>query len=97
MRDSPTIQKFVKDLFMANVISKTKHVRFAARLFSVPKKNSDKVRIILDLSPLNKFIYCPTFRMTTTGDIMGLLPRNCYAASIDIKDAYWHIPMSRGV
>ena len=95
MRDSPTIQKFVEDLSAANVITKTKYVWFAARLsmFNVPKKNSDKVRIILDLSPLNKFIFCPTFRMTTTGDIMRLLPRDCYAASIDIKDAYWHIPM----
>ena len=32
--------------------------------------------------------------MTTTGDIRRVLPRNSYAASIDIKDAYWHIPMS---
>ena len=28
---------------------------------------------------------------------MKLLPRNSYAASIDTKDAYWHIPMSPAV
>ena len=88
MKDSPTVQKFVEDLLDADVISSAKGVRFAAKLFSVPKKNTNKVRVILDLSPLNKFISCPTFRMTTTGDIRRLLPRNSYAASIDIKDAY---------
>ena len=97
MKDSPTIQNYVKDLSEANVISTARNVQFAARLFSVPKKNSDKVRIILDLSPLNKFISCPTFRMTTTEDIMRLLPRDSYIASINIKDAYWQIPMSPAV
>ena len=72
MRDSRTIQKFVEDISTANVITKTMYIRFATRLFGVPKKNSDKVRIILELAPLNKFIACPTFRMTTTGDIMSI-------------------------
>ena len=60
----------------------------------MPKKNTDKIRVILDLSPLNNLISCPTFRMTTTSDIRRVLPRNSYTAFIDIKDAYWHIPMS---
>ena len=79
----------------SGVIVPAKGAKFAGRIFSVPKKDSAKVRIILDLSPLNKFIHRPSFKMTTTEDVRNLLPQGTYTASVDIKDAYWHIPIAK--
>ena len=59
----------------------------------VPKKNSTKKRVILDLSALNHYILCPTFKMTTVRDVKSLIPQHAFATSIDLKDAYWHIPV----
>ena len=95
MPNSPLVRQFVQDLSAAGVIQKDRHLRFAARLFSVPKRDSDKVRVILDLSPLNKFILSPSFKMTTTADVMSLLPKDSFAASVDIQDAFWHDPIAR--
>ena len=33
--------------------------------------------------------------MTTVREVKQVLPRGCYATSIDLKDAYWHIPVHR--
>ena len=57
------------------------------------KKNSTKRRVILDLSTLNTSILCPTFRMTTLQEVRALLPENAFTTSIDMKDAYWHVPV----
>ena len=95
MPDSPTVRQFILDLSAAGVIKKDTSLSFAARLFSVPKKDSDKRRVILDLSPLNRFIHSPSFSMATTASVMSLLPVDCFTASIDIKDAFWHVPIAR--
>ena len=68
--------------------------KFWVHLFSVPREVSTRIRVILNLSPLNKYIQCPTFRMVTTADVRRVLPQHGYMVSIDIKDAYWHVPMS---
>ena len=60
------------------VVTPAKGARFRAHLFSVPRKDSDRVRVILDLSPLNKYIQCPTFRMVTTADVRRTLPQHGY-------------------
>ena len=57
------------------------------------RKDSTWMRVILDLLPLNKFIQCPHFRMVTISDVRRALPRQGFTISIDIKDAYWHVPM----
>ena len=67
---------------------------FYSRMFIVPKKNG-KLRPIIDLSPLNEYIAVPKFKMLTTRLLSCVLPQGHWAASLDLKDAYFHIPMSR--
>ena len=90
---TPQLDEFVQDLLQAGAIEKTNSLLFQGPLFSVAKKNSVKRRVILDLSILNHSISCPTFRMTSLQDVRQMLPVGGYAASIDLKDAYWHIPV----
>lgn len=94
-KSSALIRSFLRDLLQAGAIVKTSFIAFQARLFSVPKKGTSKRRVILDISLLNKSIVCPKFKMTTIRQVRQVLPRGCWTASVDLKDAYWHVPVHR--
>ena len=52
-------------------------------------------RPIIDLSRLNKFLKIPHFRMKTTRFICQAVRPADWAVSLDLKDAYLHIPIHR--
>ena len=91
----PFVKTHVKDLLSKAVIKKAKSINFQGRTLCVPKKNSDKKRVILDLSKLNNFIKCERFRMLTISQIRTLLPREAVPTFIDLTEAYWHILITR--
>ena len=65
---------------------------FPSPLFLVPKSSGGK-RVIIDLSPLNRHILCPTFRMQDATKLRGCIPQNCFFTSIDLSKAFHHIPI----
>ena len=65
---------------------------FYSHIFLVPKKNG-KWRPVIDLSSLNVHIRCPTFRMETSALVMAALQQGEWATSLDLSDAYFHIPI----
>ena len=65
---------------------------FYSRLFLV-EKFSDGWRPVIDLSPLNEFIHQTPFRMETPNSILLAVRKNDFLASIDLKDAYFQIPV----
>ena len=65
---------------------------YYSRIFLVPKKNG-KLRLIIDLSVLNHFIYTETFKMETQRKVKDAIQLNDWAFSLDLKDAYLHIPI----
>ena len=68
---------------------------FMSRLFLVTKKDGGW-RPIINLKSLNKaYLSPPKFRMDTTKDVALLLRPGDWAASIDLKDAYFHISINR--
>ena len=71
-----------------------KSLRLQGRLFSVPKRETQERRVILDLSYLNKFIRCDHFKMTTITQVRTLLSRGPFTCSLDLSDAFWHIPIA---
>ena len=92
---SPELDRLLKQLRKKRVAEKTKYIKFQSRVFTVPKKNSAEGRWVMDLSKLNAFIKCPKFKMLTMREVRLLLPRNFWSISLDLKDGYWHIPVSR--
>ena len=71
------------------------HTRaFYGRLFTVPK-SSGGLRPVLDLSPLNKHLRVIHFRMETPLSIRESIRQGDWATSLDLKDAYFHIPINR--
>ena len=66
---------------------------FRSSIFLTAKKDGSW-RPILNLKPLNKaFVRPKTFRMETLQDITPHLHQGMWASSIDLKDAYLHIPI----
>ena len=63
-----------------------------SRVFLVPKKNG-KMRLVIDLSSLNQWLDCPTFQLDHVQVIRESLSPGMWATSIDLSDAYLHIPI----
>ena len=60
--------------------------------FLAPKKNG-KWRPIINLKPLNRFIVPAHFKMEHLRSILPHLRKGLWATSIDLSDAYLHIPL----
>ena len=65
---------------------------FFSRVFLVPKK-SGGWRLVIDLSQLNKSLAPVTFQMDTLVKVKEVLRPGMWATSIDLSDAYHHIPI----
>jgi len=69
---------------------------FYSRIFLVRKK-SGSWRPIIDLSALNKFVVSPHFKMETPRGVISAIRPGQWATSIDLKDAYFNIPILKSV
>ena len=65
---------------------------FYSRLILV-EKSTGGWRPIIDLSPLNEFMQQTLFRMETPNSVLLTVRKNDFLASIDLKDAYFQIPV----
>ena len=65
---------------------------FYSRLFLVPKPGN-RWRPVIDLSSLNKFLAIPKFMMETPESIQASLRKGEWVTSIDLTDAYLHVPI----
>jgi len=65
---------------------------FAAIFFLAPKKSGDW-RPIINLRPLNAYIKAKHFRMETLSVVLRSPIKHSWTTSIDLRDAYLHIPI----
>ena len=93
------LQQAVDALLIKGAIERVTNVRslgFYSRLFLVPKKTGD-LRPVIDLSTLNHHMVVPHFKMETQGSVRSAIRSQEWAVSIDIRDAYLHVPMHQAV
>jgi hypothetical protein len=88
----PVIQKLLEKGAIEEV-TKVDSPGFYSILFLRPK-TSGEMRPILDLKILNKLIVNKTFRMESARSIQQAVQPNQWAISIDLTDAYFHIPIN---
>ena len=91
----PSIQSRVAELLADGVVERAPPQIYMNRLFEVPKRDSPKTRLVLDVSSLNLHIPTYRFKMTTIATVRETLRPDWYMASIDLRDAYWHVPISK--
>ena len=78
-----------------NAIERVENVKsfgFYSRLFLVPKPHQ-RWRPVIDLSRLNTFLQVEKFKMETPESIRTSLIPGEWVSSIDLSDAYLHIPI----
>ena len=73
-------------------VQKKNSLGFYSRFFLVPKPENI-CRPIIDLSVVNTYLYVPTFKMETAEVIPASLQTGEWVASIDLTDAYFHVPI----
>ena len=65
---------------------------FYSRLFLVPKTDGSHCPVF-DLKSLNQFVHKEKFKMTTPRTVTNAMHKGDWAVSIDLKDAYFHVPI----
>ena len=88
------IQEEIQDLISKNAIVQISDFPSLclSPIFVIPKKSGD-LCVILNLKEFNLFILTQHFRMETLNVILPQLSASSWAVSIDLKDAYLHIPV----
>lgn len=64
-------------------------------LFPVPKKGRKQWRFVLDSRFLNQHLVQRHFRLESLPEIRALMQRGDWLASIDLSDAFLHVPINR--
>ena len=78
---------------IVEVPKRSQNQGFYSTLFMVPKKNSEKLRPVINLKPLNQFLVKKTFKMGHLKVIIKVMQQGDWVVSIDLTDAYMHIPI----
>ena len=73
-------------------VVETRSPGFYSRLFLVEKATGGW-RPVIDLSPLNAFVLQTKFKMETVTSVMASIREGDFMASLDLKDAYFQIPI----
>ena len=90
-----TLTHHISRLLAEGIIAEVPLQRcYPSHLFTVPKtSDSGGERVVIDLSSLNLHIACPTFKMCTVSKMRNSVLKDAYFTSIDISDAFHHIPI----
>ena len=92
---SPFLREEIENLLNKRAVERVQNPGtpgFYSRIFLVPKKNG-KFRLIIDLSLLNRYIEKQAFKMETVKSVRQAMRLNDWAVSIDLTDAYLHVPI----
>ena len=85
----------IDKLLTKGIIKETCHEEkeFVSPIF-ISHKSNGGIRLILNLKQLNKNIEYHHFKMDSINTILNLITKDCFMASIDLKDAYYSVKIS---
>lgn len=91
-QQSSEFQQAVDDLIEKEVIelSSEEHDQFISNIFIRPKPNG-KVRLILDLTELNKFLILQHFKLENLDTALQMVQKEAFMSTIDLQDAYFSV------
>ena len=92
--ECPIVRQEVHKLLEKCVITKVSPIpgQILSNVFLRPKKDGSH-RLILNLKRFNESVCHYHFKMDSLSTITRLVTQNCYMASVDMKDAYYSIPI----
>ena len=89
----PSLDPYIEDMAKKGVIETCQKPLFLAKFFGVPKPEG-ALRLVTDLSQLNKHIILRRFKFPSLKTLRSSLPEGCWMAKVDLKEAYWHVPVN---
>ena len=92
--ENRAVEEEIKKLLKMGVIRKTEQQQnqFLSPIFVKEKKDGSH-RMILNLKRLNEYVEYQKFKMDTIQTALNLVSQDCYFASIDLRDAYYSVPV----
>ena len=92
MRKKQMIDHKIEQYILKGIVEEAQFEegQFISNIFAEPKSDGD-IRIILDLTELNKYVTDRHFKMENIEVVKNLIRPGCYMASIDWKDAYYSV------
>ncbi len=92
--ETEIIELEIAKMLAKGVIEKVAHEpnEIVSNIFTRPKKDATH-RVILNLKEFNKYISYYHFKMDSLITVIKLVDKNCFMACIDLKDAYYSIPI----
>lgn len=89
------MQNSIDTLLKKGAISKVKPCKkqFISSIFLTPKPDGSQ-RFILNLKCLNKYINVGHFKIEDHKTVIKLITKNCFMATLDLKDAYFLVPVN---
>ena len=94
-RHDDQLEVIVQEMLAKGAIERVNNISspgFYSRVFLRPKA-SGGMRPVIDLKALNRHILYQHFKMETSQLIRATLGRGEWTASVDLKDAYFHVPL----
>lgn len=91
------IKEFQELLFkgaISEVPPSAQHTGLYSKYFIVLKVDGGH-RPVLDLRPLNRYLKVLPFKMVHTGVVIQCIRQGEWFTSLDLKDAYFHVPICR--
>ena len=89
------MQKEVNSLLEKNAVrlvpTEEAQEGFYSTMFLVPKMNSMKLRPVINLKPLNRYMRKRSFKMDHLKIVLSTLKPQFWGLSKDLSDAYFHI------
>ena len=88
------VHQEIQKLIQKGVIMKVKYApgQIVSGIFLLPKKDGT-FRLLLNVKSFNEFVTHHHFKMDSLQTIIKLVTPNCFMTSIDIKNAYYPIPV----
>ena len=95
VEESLFIQKEIQRLLEKGIIVKCHHEpgELVSPIFLREKSDGDGFRMILNLKKLNSISEKEHFKMDTLKSVLNLITPGVYMAKLDIKDAYYSVPI----
>ena len=96
VREQAVVESEIQKLIQKGVIIPSVHEEgeFIFTIFLRSKKDGLH-RTIFNLKQFNKFVQYRHFKMDTLGTVIKIMTPGCFMASIDIKNAYYLLPIHK--
>ena len=94
--ESLQLDKEVENMLKAGAIQESSRKDLVlSSIYTVPKRDSDKRRPVINLRWINNHLREKRFKMTTMRDVKASITKGCWMAKIDLKDCFWQVPVTK--